>query len=103
MHDPDQPSPHEEFHGELSHHYIEAMKLEISQLLKQKTWDRIDKKHVPKDKNGKLRGLLKGTWALKLKRLFDGAPSKYNARYCVREYLKTEGANYFETYTHIVQ
>ena len=37
LHDPDQPSLHEAIHGAESHHYIEAMKLEIMQLLKQKT------------------------------------------------------------------
>ena len=37
LHNPDQPSLHEALHGEDSHHYIEAMKIEIAQLLKQRT------------------------------------------------------------------
>ena len=34
LHDPDQPSLHEALHGESSHHYTEAIKLEITQLMK---------------------------------------------------------------------
>jgi len=37
LHDPDLPSFHEAMHGPDSAHYINAMKTEISQLLKQKT------------------------------------------------------------------
>ena len=32
------PSPHDSLHGDASHHYIETMKLEVSRLIKQKTW-----------------------------------------------------------------
>ena len=60
------------------------MKLEIAQLMKQKTWERINRHDVAKDVNGASRKILKGTWALKLKRLPDRTPSKYKARYCVR-------------------
>lgn len=31
--DPDQPSLHKAFHGETSHYYIEAMKLDNAQML----------------------------------------------------------------------
>jgi len=100
LHDPDQPSLHEALHGEASHHYIEAMKLEIAQLMKQKTWERINIADIPKDSNGNSRKVLKGTWALKLKRLPDGTPSKYKARYCVRGDLQTEGVDFFK---HMLQ
>ena len=79
------------------------MKLEIMQLLKQKTWERMNRSDVPKDQDGNPRRILKGTWALKLKRLPDGTPSKYKARYCVRGDLQTEGVDYFETYAPVVQ
>ena len=47
--------------------------------------------------------VLKGTWALKLKRLPDGTPSKYKDRYCVRGDLQTEGVDLIETYAPVVQ
>ena len=47
--------------------------------------------------------VLKGTWAMTLKRLSDGTPSKYKARFCVRGDLQTEGVDYFETYAPVFQ
>ena len=72
---PYMPSFHDALHGEASHQYIEVMKLQVSQLIKQKTWKIIDKDSVLLGK--KVR---RGTWALKLKRLPDGTPSKYKGR-----------------------
>ena len=92
------PSLHDALHGESSHQYIEAMKLEVSQLLKQNTWTRIPREDVPAGKK-----VLKGTWALKLKRLPDGTPSKYKARFCVRGNLQTEVVDYFKLYVSVVQ
>ena len=37
------------------------------------------------------------------RRLSDGTPSKYKARYCVRGDLQSEGVDYFETYAPVVQ
>ena len=59
LNNPDQLSLHKALHGEEYHHYITAMKLEISQLLTHKLWKRIDKKDVPKDKDGKPRRILR--------------------------------------------
>lgn len=55
------------------------------------------------DKEGKPRRIIKDTWVLKLKRLPDGTPSKYKARYYVRIYLQIEGVYYFESYAPVVQ
>ena len=49
------------------------------------------------------RKVLKSTWTFKLKRLIDGTSLKYMARLCVRGDLQTEGVDYFEIYTPLVQ
>jgi hypothetical protein len=103
LHDPDSPSFHEAMHGPDSEHYINAMKTEIAQLLKQKTWERIPRASVPNGPDGKSRRVLKGTWVFKLKRLPDGSPLKHKARYCVRGDMQKEGIDYFETYAPVVQ
>ena len=38
-----------------------------------------------------------------MKRLPDGSPLKYKARYCVRGDVQKEGMHYFETYAPVVQ
>jgi hypothetical protein len=47
--------------------------------------------------------VLKGTWVFKLKRLPDGTPLKFKARFCARGDLQKEGIDYFETYAPVVQ
>jgi hypothetical protein len=47
--------------------------------------------------------LIKSTWVFKLKRLPDGTPLKFKARFCVRGDLQKEGVDYFETYALVVQ
>ena len=85
-------------HGSDSLLYIEAMKKEVSQLMKQNTWKRLPRNDVPPG-----RKILKSTWAFKLKRLPDETPLKYKTRFCVRGDLQTEGVDYFETYAPVVQ
>ena len=102
LHDPDTPTWHEAMNGSDADHYVEAMKKEVSQLIKINTWKTISRNAVPKDKNGKDRTILKGTWAFKLKRLPDGTPSKYKARYCCRGDLQTHGVDYFETFAPVI-
>ena len=82
LNDPDSPSYYEALTGEDAHHYERAMEKEITELLKQNTWKSVPRAAVPKGKDGKKRRVLKGTWVFKLKRLPDGTPSKYKARYC---------------------
>ena len=85
-------------HGSDSLLYIEAMKKEVSQLMKQNTWKRVPRNDVPPG-----RIILKSIWVFKLKRLPDGTALKYKARFCVRGDLQTEGVDYFETYAPVVQ
>ena len=92
--DPDTPNWHEAMHGPEAEHYIDAMKKEISQLMKIKTWKAIPRADVPKTSDGKPRTILKGIWAFKLKRLPDGTALKYKARYCCRGELQTQGVDF---------
>ena len=101
--DIDNPSFHEAIHGNHAIDYQKAMELEIKQLMRQKTWQRISRSDVPLDDKGNKRRVLKGTWAFKLKRFPDGTPHKFKARYCVRGDLQTEGVDYFDTYAPVVQ
>ena len=92
--DPDQPSFHQAINGEFAEQYLEAMKIEVSALLQQKTWTMRPR--------GEAANVLKSTWAFKLKRLPDGTPSKFKARFCCRGDLQKEGIDYFETYAPVV-
>jgi hypothetical protein len=93
--DPDMPSFHKAMKGAHAKEYIAAMKIEIKGLLNQKTW-----KTRPRSKAIKV---IKSTWVFKFKRLPDGTPSKFKARFCVRVDLQTEGVYYFEMYVPVVK
>ena len=101
--DPDYPSFAEATQGEHSKEYIEAMMKEIKQLIKQSTWESVLRKDVPPTPDGKRRTILPSTWAFRLKRLPDGTPLKFKARFCVRGDRQTTGVDYFETYAPVVQ
>ena len=103
QHDPDMPSFHEAMNGENVDDYVAAMKKEITQLVKQNTWEVMPRSSVPQMPDGTDRNILKGTWAFKLKRLPDGKPSKFKARYCCRGDMQREGVDFFETYAPVVQ
>ena len=102
-HDADNPTYHDAMTGAHSTEYQDAMCKEIKQLILQNTWKPVNRSDLPKTSDGKYRKVLKGTWAFKLKRLPDGSPLKFKARYCVRGDLQTEGVDYFETYAPVVQ
>ena len=101
--DPDNPSYNDALTGPHAAEYESAMIKEIRQLLKQRTWTSVTRASVPPASDGTARPILKGTWAFKLKRLPDGTPLKFKARYCVRGDLQREGIDYFETYAPVVQ
>jgi hypothetical protein len=89
------PTFHESMHGDHQEQYLEAMKIEISSLLQQRTWKSMLRSEAPH--------VLKSTWVLKLKIFPDGTPSKFKARFCVRGYLQKEGVDFFETYAPVCQ
>ena len=94
----DQPSYHEAMSGQFAPDYISAMKKEIKGLIELNTWMSVPRSEVPKS-----NPILGGTWAFKLKRLPDGSPLKFKARYCVRGDLQREGVDFFDTYAPVVQ
>ena len=77
--------------------YIEAMKVEITALEKQNTWELCERKMLPKGAN-----VLPSTWAFKRKRYPDGLIWKLKARFCVRGDKQIEGVDYFDTYAPVV-
>jgi hypothetical protein len=93
--DPDMPTFQQAVNGSEAAEYITAMQLEIHTLMGQHTWETVDRP------TGK--AVLKGTWAFKLKRLPDGTPYRYKARFCARGDMQTEGVDFFETYAPVVQ
>ena len=93
--DPDTPTFHQAMNGEHAEQWVKAMPLEVQTLVQQRTWTtvpRISKLNV-----------LKSTWAFKLKRLPDGTPYRFKARFCARGDLQKEGVDFFDTYAPVVQ
>ena len=93
--DPDAPTFHQAMNGAFAEEYIKAMQLEVATLVQQRTWTAVPR--TP-DLN-----VLKGTWVFKLKRLPDGTPSRFKARFCARGDLQKEGVDFFDTYAPVVQ
>jgi hypothetical protein len=87
--DPDMPTFHQAMNGEFAEEYIKAMHLEIATLVQQRTW-----KLEPRTPD---LNVIKETWVFKLKRLPDGSPSRFKARFCVRGDLLREGIDFFDT------
>ena len=85
--DPDSPTFHQAMNGDHAEEYIKAMQLEIATLVQQKTWE-----VVPRTPE---MNVLKGTWVFKLKRLPDGTPSRFKARFCAWGDLQREGIDFF--------
>ncbi|KAL7526938.1 hypothetical protein ACHAWF_001981 [Thalassiosira exigua] len=46
--------------------------------------------------------VLPSTWAFKIKRFPDGAVKKFKARFCARGDRQEHGANYWETWSPVV-
>ena len=74
--------------------FRECMRVEISSLEGEKTWD-----VIPRDEA--TSKVLPGTWTFKRKRFPDGRVKKLKARYCVRGDLQPE-ADIGETYAPVI-
>ncbi|KAI2499350.1 hypothetical protein MHU86_15132 [Fragilaria crotonensis] len=93
--DPDMPTFHQAVNGEHAEEWIRAMQLEVETLVQQRTWTMVPR-------TAKIN-VLKSTWAFKLKRLPDGTPYRFKARFCARGDLQKEGVDFFDTYAPVVQ
>mmetsp|Transcript_19449 Transcript_19449/g.18681 ORF Transcript_19449/g.18681 Transcript_19449/m.18681 type:complete len:145 (-) Transcript_19449:20-454(-) len=71
--------------------------------MKINTWKLVSRSYISKTQNGGKRKVLDGTWAFKMKRLSDGSPLKFKARFCSRGDQQTGGVDYFETFAPVVQ
>ncbi|MGH7954661.1 MAG: reverse transcriptase domain-containing protein, partial [Gloeomargaritales cyanobacterium] len=91
----DNPRYHEAMAGSHKEEFCEAMRREIEELTKQKTWEVVER---PKDKP-----VLPCTWAFKIKRYPDGRIRKHKARFCVRGDKQVDGIDAFDTYAPVVQ
>ena len=93
--DPDTPTFHQAMSGDDADKYIEAMKEEVTNLQRMKTWEVVERQPNVK--------VLKGTWAFRLKRTPDGVAYRYRSRFCVRGDQQEYGVNYFETFAPVIQ
>lgn len=76
-------------------YYLEAMKLEIDNLIKNNTWNIIT---TSKDSNNKVIKPIKGRWVLTKKLNLDGSINKYKARWVAKGFLQKYNINYKETF-----
>ena len=80
--------------SEFAEKYLEDMKKETLSLINQNTWNTVPWSEA--------NNAIKSRWLFKLKRLPDGAPSEFKARFCVRGDLQKVEVDLFETYAPVV-
>jgi len=73
--------------------YLEAMRLEIDNLIKNNTWDL-----TLKPKNNNKINIIKGRWVLNKKLNLDNTIKKYKARWVTKGFLQKYNINYKETF-----
>ena len=96
---PDEPTLMEALSSPDSEEWGGAMKVEVVNLEKRKTWDVIQRSSVPKGVK-----IIPGTWAFKCKRKPDGSFRKHKARFCVRgDIQKRVSEEPMNTYAPVVQ
>lgn len=95
----DTPTYREAMNSEDRDQFIQAMNKEMEQLTDMDAFVA-----VPRQKAIDMgRRVIECTWAFKRKRYPDGSLKKHKARLCVRGDLQTEGVDYFDTYSPVVQ
>jgi len=94
INDFDNPRRHEAMNGPDRAGYWEAMKSEISTLIKLKAWTVVS---FTPDMN-----VLDSTRAFKCKRYPDGNIRKLKARFCTRVFQQVHDTDYFDTFATVV-
>ena len=82
--------------------FIEAMKSEIDDLVKHKTWHSVSESQVPAKADGTKANILPCTWVLRIKRYPDGRLRKFKARICARGDRQIAGVDYGESFAPVV-
>ena len=74
--------------------WLEAMRIEIANLLGLDTWT-----YVPKSKVPKQRQITKSRWVFKIKLNADGTIERFKARFVVCGYSQVHGLDYFDSFS----
>ena len=80
--------------GPMADGYWKAAEVEIETLLKNETWEEVDRESW--------MNVIKSTWAFKCKRYPDGRVKKLKARFCVRGDQQIQGVDFNETFSPVV-
>jgi hypothetical protein len=95
--DPDSPSFQEAMTGPYREQFLEAMRVEVSELESHKCWDVVAATVVPEGAK-----VLPTMWVFKIKRFPDGQVHRFKARLVVRGDFQVEGEDYDEKYAPVV-
>ena len=97
--DPDTLMYHEAMMASDKQEFRDAIKVEITGLERQNTWNIVPRTSATTQN----KKVLPGTWTFKRKRYPDGRIRKYKARFCLRGDKQIIGVDDFETYAPVVQ
>ena len=79
--------------------WLNAMRAELSSLVKNKTWELVSQNHL----NAKGKRTLGAKWVFKIKRGADGQILQYKARWVVKGYEQRYGLDYDQTFAGVVR
>jgi hypothetical protein len=95
--DPDSPLFQEAMTGPYREEFLEAMRVEVSELEHHQCWDVVAATAVPEGAK-----VLPTMWVFKIKRFPDGRVRRFKARLVVRGDFQVEGEDYDEKYAPVV-
>ena len=74
--------------------WLEAMKKEITELLRNKTWELVDRSDLPRGKS-----VTKSKWVYDIKYLRDGTIERFKARFVACGYSQIFGKDFYHTFS----
>jgi hypothetical protein len=95
--DPDSPSFQEAMTGPYREEFLEAMRVEVSELESHNCWDVVAATEVPEGAK-----VIPTMWVFKIKHYPDGRVRRFKARLVVRGDFQVEGEDYDEKYAPVV-